>query len=45
MNKISRTTANDLIERIWTISEQLKTIQSELTAIENDIADEVPDDR
>lgn len=37
--------ASKLIEKIWNIQEQLKTIESGLTEIEFTIADEAPDDQ
>ncbi|MEQ8517047.1 MAG: hypothetical protein RIC38_15730 [Chromatocurvus sp.] len=37
-------TAAALIRKLWDIGEQLKTVQSNLDAVENAIADEVQDD-
>lgn len=44
MHKIEPTLANNLIEKIWDIQDQLKTAQSALSAIEHAIACEVLDE-
>lgn len=41
---MDKTTATQLIEKLWTIGESLKQIQSALDQIEYAIADEINDD-
>ncbi|MFS8042759.1 MULTISPECIES: hypothetical protein [Xanthobacter] len=41
---MDRSTANALIERIWTIEEQIKSALQSLAVIERTIAGEVEDD-